>query len=422
MLVSLPPGFLLEQKLLAVRTPEGCDTEADVVRRWIAVPVLLAASACVCSPLCASSALLSQAQTAAAKSALEGTWQGTLQVGKGLRTVVKISMGADGALKSEFYSIDQGSQKIGVKSTTLQDGNVRLDVENIGGTYTGKLSPDGNTITGNWLQGDKPLPLVLVRATTETAWAIPEPPKPVAPMAKDAKPNWDVATIKPAPPDEKGKGFGGPPRHFRTGNTTLNDLISFAYEVSPKQVVGGPSWMETDKFDITTGEPDVPGAPNFVQMKAMLRRLLEQRFGLKFHSDKREMSAYVLTVAKGGPKLTKSQGDHQAGAFYFPGKLGNLVFRDDTMDIFCSGLQGSVFDRPVVNRTGLEGNWDGALKWTPDESQFTAFNMKIVPDESPDAPPPFFTAIQEQLGLKLDAEKTAVDVMVLDHVEKPSEN
>ena len=144
---------------------------------------------------------------------------------------------------------------------------------------------------------------------------------------------------------------------------------------------------------------------------------------MKYHSGKKDMPAYVLTAAKSGPKLTKNDsGNTDLGAFYFPGKLGNLIFRNMTMDDFCHGLQGSVFDRPVVNHTGLEGHWDGTLKWTPDESQFTIFNAKIVPDESPDAPPPFFTAIQEQIGLKLDAEKTAVDVMILDHVEKPSEN
>ena len=93
-----------------------------------------------------------------------------------------------------------------------------------------------------------------------------------------------------------------------------------------------------------------------------------------------------------------------------------------TMDDICHGFQGAVFDRPVVNHTGLTGRYDGNLNWTPDETQFAVFNVKIVPDESPDAPPPVFIAIQQQDGLNLDAEKTAVDVMILDHVEKPSEN
>jgi len=195
----------------------------------------------------------------------------------------------------------------------------------------------------------------------------------------------------------------------------------FAYGVNSKQVVNGQAWMESDKFDIVL-QPDAPGAPSEEQVRSMMRKLLASRFGLKFHSEKKELSAYILTVAKGGPKLTKSEGDpHSPHAFFFT-KLGSLTVRNATMEDFANGMQGAVFDRPVVNHTGLEGHWDCSLKWTPDETQFQVFGVKIVPNEAADAPPPVFTAIQEQIGLKLDAAKTMVDVMVLDHVEKPSEN
>jgi len=362
-------------------------------------------------------------QAAAAKTNIDDTWQGTLHRDRDLRIVVKISKDADGKLKALWYGIDQNPRPIPSDATTFQSANLVLKLDAIDGSYAGTLSPDGTTITGEWKQGDgKPLPLIFARATPDTAWAIPEPPKPVPPMAADADPSWDVATIKPAPPDEQGKGFGGQPRHFQTRNTTLNDMISFAYEVNPKQIVGGPAWMETDKFDIVTGEPDVPGAPTGAQVKAMLRKLMAQRFGLKFHEGKQQMSAYVLTVAKDGIKMTKTDGDeHSGGGFQFT-KLGHLIMRNQTMDDICHGFQGAVFDRPVVNHTGLQGRYNGTLTWTPDETQFAVFNVKIVPDESPDAPPPIFTAIQQQSGLKLDAEKTAVDVMILDHVQKPDEN
>lgn len=361
-------------------------------------------------------------QAAAAKTNIDDTWQGTLHAEKDLRTVIKISKGPDGKLKTQLFSIDQGGRSIPVDTTTFQGGQLVLKIDAMDSLYTGTLSPDGTTITGQMKQGDKPLPLIFVRATPETAWAIPEPPKAIPPMAADANPSWDVATIKPAPPDEKGKGFGGQPRHFRTFNTTLNDMIAFAYNVNPKQIVGGPAWMETDKFDIVTGEPDVPGAPTGTQVKLMLQKLMAQRFGLKFHEGKQQMSAYVLTVAKDGIKMTKTDGDeHSGGGFQFT-KLGHLIMRNQTMDDICHGFQGAVFDRPVVNHTGLQGRYNGTLTWTPDETQFAVFNVKIVPDESPDAPPPIFTAIQQQSGLKLDAEKTAVDVMILDHVQKPDEN
>ena len=360
------------------------------------------------------------AQTA--KQNIDDTWQGTLHVQKDLRLVLKVTKASDGTLKSNFYSIDQGGQPLPVKETTFQGGELKLNVEAIDGTYVGKMSPDGSTITGEWKQGDQPRPLILARATPETAWTIPEPPPKLPPMAAGADPTFEVATIKPSDPATKGKGFGGPPGHFQTRNTTLNDLIMFSYDVNTKQIVGGPSWMETDKFDIVTGQPDVPGAPNERQIKSMMRKLLVSRFGLKFHEDKKELSAYVLTVAKDGPKLTKSDGDPNTPHAFFFTKLGNLTVRNATMDDFANGMQGAVFDRPVVNRTGLEGRWNCSLKWTPDETQFQVFGVKITPNEAADAPPPIFTAIQEQIGLKFDAAKTMVNVMVLDHVEKPSEN
>jgi uncharacterized protein (TIGR03435 family) len=134
------------------------------------------------------------------------------------------------------------------------------------------------------------------------------------------------------------------------------------------------------------------------------------------------MSAYVLGVAKDGPKMTKSDGDPNAPHAFFFTKLGNLTVRNATMEDMAQGLQGAVFDRPVVDHTGIQGHWNFALKWSPDETQFQVFGVKIVPNEAADAPPPIFTAIQEQIGLKLDASKATVDVMVLDHVDKPSEN
>jgi uncharacterized protein (TIGR03435 family) len=354
---------------------------------------------------------------------VDDTWQGTLQTPqKGLRTVLKITKTPEGKLNALFYSIDQGAQPIPVKETAFQSGELTLNVEAIDGVYKGKMSPDGTTITGEWKQGDRPLPLILVRATPDTAWAIPEPPPKLPPMAADADPSFEVATIKPTPPDFKGKGFGGPPRRFGTRGTTLEDMMSFVYGVNPKQIIGAPDWAGTERFDVTAGEPDVPGAPSQKQQKTMLRKVLEARFGLKFHNDKKEMSAYVLGVAKDGPKMTKSTADPNTPSAFFFTKLGHLTVRNGTMLDVVNGFQGAVFDRPVVDHTGIEGHWDFSLKWTPDETQFQVFGVKIVPDESADAPPPIFTAIQEQVGLKLDATKTMVDVMVVDHVEKPSEN
>jgi uncharacterized protein (TIGR03435 family) len=360
------------------------------------------------------------AQAAAAKANIDDTWQGTLHTERDLRIVLKITKAADGTLKSAFYSIDQGGQPIPVKTTTFAAGELKVGVEVIDGTFVGKMSPDGNTITGEWTQGGKPLPLILLRANPETAWTIPEPPPKMAPMAADADPSFDVATIKLSDPASRGKGFGGPPGHFQTRNTTLNDLMMYAYRVHTKQLVGGPDWMDTEKFDIVT-KPDTPGAASDKQNQLMMRKLLVSRFGLKFHEEKRDLSAFILTIAKGGPKLTKSESDADALSGFGFRALGNLTFRNITMPDFASWMQ-TVLDRPVVDHTELQGRFDGKLLWNPDETQFAVFGPPPTPSTAPDAPPDLYKAIQEQIGLKLDAAKTPVTVIVLDHVEKPSEN
>jgi uncharacterized protein (TIGR03435 family) len=180
--------------------------------------------------------------------------------------------------------------------------------------------------------------------------------------------------------------------------------------------------MGKDKFDIE-GKPDTPGTPSVEQSRVMLRKLLADRFQLKFHHAKKELSAYVLKVTKGGPKLTQDMGDPKGLPGLFGHGLGVLSVRNATMGDFASTMQDPVLDRPVVDQTGLTGKWDFTLKWTPDETQYAVLGgYKAPAAESADAPPDLFTAIQEQLGLKLESTKAPVDVLVIDHVERPSAN
>jgi len=351
-----------------------------------------------------------------------GDWQGTLQAGKELRIVVKISTTDNDALKAVMYSIDQGGQPIPA-TVTRQGSGVKMTVPAINGAYEGKVSADGNSIAGTWTQGPAPLPLNLKRATPETAWAIPEPPPPPKRMPADAKPVFEVSTIKPSNPSTPGKAFTFRGRSFVTINTTLGDMIDFAYGVHPRQVVGGPAWLETDKYDLTA-QPDIDGQPNTTQLKTMLQQLLADRFKLTLHHDKKELSAYAIVVAKTGPKLTKSEGDPNGLPGLFFQGLGVLPARNATMSDFAGVMQGAVLDRPVVDQTGIAGRWDFTLKWTPDQTQFLALGGVHTPPpaDNADAPPDLFTAIQQQLGLRLESTKAPIDVLVIDHVDKPSEN
>jgi uncharacterized protein (TIGR03435 family) len=349
---------------------------------------------------------------------ITGNWQGTLQAGKGLRIVMKITKD-DGKLKGLSYSIDQGGQPIPITSITVQGTAVNFEIKSLDVTYVGTLSPDGNTISGNQTQGGNTSVLNFDHVTAENTWPIPEPPKSMDP---NAVPKFDVVTVKPSNPDQQGKGFGFRGRHMRTINTNLNDLITFAYGLHVKQIVGAPAWFATDKFDID-GVPDVEGQPNTKQMKLLIQSVLTDRFKLTFHHDQKELSVYALTVGKSGPKLTETiHKPNDPSAFFFR-KLGNLTVTNSTMKDFCNGMQSAVMDKPVVDQTGLTARYDFNLNWTPDESQFEAMGgFKPPTTDDPNAPPGLSTAMQEQLGLKFEATKAPADVFVIDHVEKPSAN
>ncbi len=359
------------------------------------------------------------------------TWQGTLHAGQDLRTIVKITKDDKGIYQGLFYSIDQGGQGFKLDSVVLTGQDVKFTLKLFNLTYTGKLSLDGKTIDGTSSQGGGSLPLVLTRATPESAWEIPKPQPPPKPMAADADPSFEVATIKPnntGATSMQGLVIRG--RKFMTRASSLGDLISFAYEVQVKQIVNAPDWLDRDRYDIEA-VPEQEGVPNPEQIRIMIRKLIADRFGLKFHHDKRDMSAYVLTVSKDGNKLkpTQIQGNlPQIGIR--PGTGGiTLNMINATIGDFTGFMQILVLDRPVVDKTGIQGRFDYQCTFTPDDSQFGGHPPSLPQDKNANATdtataaaPSLYDALPQELGLKLSAEKTAVDVIAIDHVEKPTAN
>jgi uncharacterized protein (TIGR03435 family) len=306
---------------------------------------------------------------------------------------------------------------------TRQGSVIKISVTGIGGSFEGKLDAGGKSIAGTWTQGQQPFPLTLMRATPETAWEIPEAPKPLTPMAVDADPSFDVATIKPNPSGEthiQGLTMNG--RDIVVRNGSLADLIGAAYSVQTNQIVNGPGWLESDRYDIHA-IPDQPGSPNLVQFRSILRKLLEDRYQLKIHHEKRDLSAYVLTVGKTGQKLTPTQLKGTLPGFGVSPGSGGLTLHmvNGTMNDFTSFLQMLVLDKPVVDQTAIAGKYDCNVTFTPEDWQFNGHPPKVKASDVTEAPN-LFDAIQQQLGLKLTAQKTAVDVIVIDHVEKPSPN
>ncbi|MDW5265216.1 MULTISPECIES: M56 family metallopeptidase [Acidobacteriaceae] len=353
-----------------------------------------------------------RAQTAPADPAshIAATWQGILHANRDQRFVIKIIKGDGGALRATFYNIDGEPGGIPAISTTLNHSLLKVELPFA--TYQGTLSADGSAITGTWRQRQNSQPLNFARATNETEWTIPQPPTPLAPMAADVNPAFEVATIKPSGPDEHGPRYDFQGHRFSVIHASLNDLIKFSYGLQQSQIVKAEDWVNSESYDISA-EPDGEGEPSIKQWQSMVKKLMADRFHLKFHLEKREQSVYVVTVVKTGPKLTRSESDPGAsvGLGFGPGNFGAT---NATMADIADALGQGVLNRPVVDQTGLTGRYDLRLAWTPDGLATATENSNDLPD--------FFTATQEQLGLKLVSTKAPVDVLLIDHVERSSPN
>lgn len=347
---------------------------------------------------------------------IAGTWQGSLSIGnRESRVVFKISLD-DGRLSAVMYSIDQGGEGTPASAITQNGSAIKIAVAAITGSYEGKLAANGKTIAGTWTQGVL-LPLNLARATPKTAWVIPEAQPAPKPMPADAPPVFEVASIKPSESLQVLLRLS-PSGVFDTSGTSLSDLIKFAYDLHLGQITGGPSWLQSERYDVTA-KPEKPGRPSGEQLKVMVRGLLGDRFHLAFHHEQRELPVYAITVAKSGLKMLENHSDPNGLPTFGVGPR-SLRLTNATMADLARILQASILDRPAVDRTGLASTkYDCMLKWTPDASQPggaepTRDNANPAPD--------LFTAFQQELGLKLESTKATVDVLVIDRVEKPSAN
>jgi uncharacterized protein (TIGR03435 family) len=259
------------------------------------------------------------------------------------------------------------------------------------------------------------------------AFVLPE--TGVSTQSAAARPSFDafeVATIKPTSPNPAGRWIRMlSANEFAAKNHALKTLIAAAYNLSPQAILGGPAWVDSDHYDITARTPGRV-RPDLNEQMSMLRKLLADRFQLAFHRDEKEMRVYALTVTKGGAKLQESTLSPDASPqgpppliFAVLPQFIRLPARYATMGEFASVLQRAALDLPVLDRTGLAGRYDFDLEFTPDESLFGGALGK-GPDES--TRPGLFAAVQQQLGLRLEATKGAVQALVIDHVERPSAN
>lgn len=248
-------------------------------------------------------------------------------------------------------------------------------------------------------------------------------------------PAYEVASIKP---DKSGTGMmmlRYTPVGLSARNIPLGELIRGAYKVEAKQVLGAPGWLNSERYDIeakvSTSDTDALHNLSPDQRRLMLQPLLADRFQLKVHTEVRDLPVLALVVAKDGLKLHEAKpGDTYPNGIKVPdGHGGAGMMRMEPGQLTAQGLPLSSLagllsgqlGQLVQDETGLTGKYDFTLKWTPDERGGPG---GLRPDDvAPDSSgPSIFTAIHEQLGLKLESRKAPVEVLVIDHVERPSEN
>ena len=254
---------------------------------------------------------------------------------------------------------------------------------------------------------------VLLVAAATAAGAQNNGAEIIKPMAKDADPSFEVATIKPSDPNDRNQGFHLEGHRISVENNNMTAILCFAYKVQKSQIINAPNWFDEDRWDID-GVPDLEGKPNWNQYRSMLRKLLVTRFGMQLHQDKRELSVYALTVAKGGPKLQKTKSESSENSDSSGHGIGiqqYMKFTNDSMPEFAEFLD-LMTDMPVIDQTSLAGRYDFTLLWTPD----------VMRSTDPNNAPGLFTAVKEQLGLKLEATRAPADVLVIDSATKPTQN
>jgi uncharacterized protein (TIGR03435 family) len=270
-------------------------------------------------------------------------------------------------------------------------------------------------------------------------------PGGTAPQAatEDVKvPGFDVVSIKP---NKSGSGMirvMTKPDGYSATNISLKMLIAAAYGIKDYLISGEPSWAGSARYDIDAkvAGPDVDVLKKLSpeQRRSMLQPLLADRFKLKVHTESKELPVYELVVAKGGSKLKEATlGDTYAngikGLDGSPGRAG--MMRVSRNQLTAQGVPiaslvnmlSQQFQRTVIDKTGLTGKYDLELNWTPEDSAIAGSPMtgggQPGGEQPPDSSgPSIFTALQEQLGLKLQTAKGPVDTLVIDHVEMPSEN
>jgi uncharacterized protein (TIGR03435 family) len=232
---------------------------------------------------------------------------------------------------------------------------------------------------------------------------------------------FEVTSVKPGNPNNSQFGYHMQPggRYVAT-NVSLKNLVSTAYAIPDPRILGGPNWLDTEKFTIEakTPGPLPPWPESNKELNLMLQSLLEKRFKLAIHWEPKETAVYNLTVSRGGPKLKQADPAERPNFGIQQGRFRSSAL---PLEYLASNL-AYLLARPVLDKTGLTGKYDFTLVFAPELLQGNSTAAAGADVSSPSDAPSLPTALQEQLGLRLEAAKAPVDYLVVDHAEKPDAN
>ena len=246
----------------------------------------------------------------------------------------------------------------------------------------------------------------------------------VAQEAPASIPEFEVATIKPNKASNGMRWVGHTSTGLSVKNIPVLFLIREAFGLEDDRILGAPAWTNRDRFDIEAkvAESDIPRLKTMTvdQRRLMLRPFLQERFNLKFHYESKVLPVYALVIGKGGSRMKQFEppGNPATNGLRYLGR-GHLEARGTGMEFVVSVLSQQV-GRTIVDKTGLKGRYDFTLEWEPDDTPPMAGSENGLPPDSGKAS--IFTALQEQLGLKLEPQKEPISVLVIDRIEAPSAN
>lgn len=231
---------------------------------------------------------------------------------------------------------------------------------------------------------------------------------------------FEVASLKPgAPGGRLGTIYPASGRRRYVGsNVSLKLMISVGYHVNSDQISGGPPWISSALFDLNA-EAEKPS--RIEDLHAMLRNLIAERFKLRMHSETKTRPVYVLSVDKSGIKMMPSDPATAGDPLISQPSAGTLTAHNTPMDYF-GWLLSLFLDRPILNQTGLDGIYDFRLSWTPALSASLPDSHSFSDTGDDNTAPGIFEALRQQLGLRLHAQNGPVEILVIDHAEKPDPN